>query len=321
MRYTDIEFSVVNGSSEEMLFACLESLHAAMRSGSSYSWSVTVTCSAEADRLLGTRVHERYPHARIIENLSGRDVSSSHGAVVRSSQARYVWLLNDDVIFLAGAVEKLAGFMDRPENSRVAVAGPQLLNPDGLLTRSGYGFPSMRRILLEQAGLDTLSESDVLRRWMPSLASTEARSTRLRSTDRAVEVDTLPGACVALRLKAVRQTGLMLDPAPVRGAETEWHRRFRENGWKVMLLGDVSVIHYGNQIMSTGFRHFRPEHLKGALYFFRTGRSPAVFSLFCASLLALFGVRAAVGWVKRDRVVVGLARRHAHVAWEGLVQG
>lgn len=312
----DIEFSVVSGASEEMLFGCLESLHNSMR-GSTYSWSTTVTCNAPGNGL-ADRVRTRFPDARIIENTEPRGFAANHNVVIGASRARYVWLLNDDLLILPDSIETVMRFLERPENARVAVVSPKLLNPDGSLQPSTYSFPSMPQTLLAHSGLRELSITDaILRRLAPVLRSASG-SSRYWPHDRTVEVDTLRGACVAMRMQAVRQVGPMVEVAIVGGEETEWHRRFKENGWKVVFFPEASVIHYGSQTVRAGSRNLYPEYLKGAMYFFRTGKAQRTYPLFCAALLAMFGIRTAVAWITRNRNEMMVSRRYAAVAWDGL---
>ncbi|MEO7219226.1 MAG: glycosyltransferase [Gemmatimonadaceae bacterium] len=307
----------MSGSVEEMLSGCLESLHREM-AGSGLGWSLTVTCN-HTQSGLADRLRQRYPHARLIENSEPRGFAANHNSVLTTSRARYVWLLNDDLVILPGAIEAVTAFMDRRENSRVAAASPKLLNPDGSLQPSTYGFPSMPQILLAHSGLREFGPTDaLLRRLAPVMRSREG-SSRFWAHDKTVEVDTLRGACVAMRMKAVKEVGLMAEVAIVGGEETEWHRRFHENGWKVVYFPEAAVIHYGSQSVRNGSTNLYSEYLKGALYFFRTGRPVVTYKLFCASLVAMFGAKAALGWMKRDRLDVAAARRYARVAWDGLV--
>ena len=316
MEDRDIEFSVVSGSNEEMLFGCLDSLHKTLKE-SQFSWSVTVTCN-EAGTGLAGRVRARYPDVTVIQNEKPLGFAANHNRVLRSSHARYVWLLNDDLLILPGAIQGVTEFMDRPGSARVGVASPKLLNPDGSLQPSTYGFPSMPQILLAHSGLRELPVTDrILEIAAPYLRSREG-SSRFWAHDRTVEVDTLRGACVAMRMKAVRQVGPMVEVAIVGGEETEWHRRFKEQGWKVVYFPEASVIHYGSQTVRDGSRNLYPEYLKGALYFFKTGRSSATYALFCATLLGMFGARAAYSWATRDKSGVNVAKRYAEVAWGGL---
>jgi len=294
-----------------MLFACLESLNTAMRASAHLNWVATVTLGIDADDVSAKRIRRAFPHVRLLERSSKTGASAGHNEVLRASQARYVWLVDDNVVFLAGTVEMVVSYMDRPENSRVALVSPQLLNPDGILARDGYAFPSMRRILFEQSGVARFLNDPG-----PGGSTSEGASVLGRGHD----VDTAPGACVAVRLKAIRQTGAMTDDAPASGAEPEWHRRFRENGWRVVLLADASVMYYGIRASRQGHRQFHPEQLDGALYFFRTGRPLASFKLFCAALIAISGSRALAGWITRDHIEASTARQYARRAWVGLLQ-
>ena len=312
----DLEFSVVSGANEEMLFGCLDSLYKTMK-GTSYSWTVTVTCN-EAGTGLAGRVRASYPDSIVVQNQAPLGFAANHNRILKSSRARYVWLLNDDLLVLPDTIERVTEYMDRPGSSRIGVASPKLLNPDGSLQPSTYGFPSMPQILLAHSGLRELPVTDrILGLAAPYLRSGDGAS-RFWAHDRIVEVDTLRGACVAMRMKAVHQVGLMVEVALVGGEETEWHRRFHEQGWKVVYFPDASVIHYGSQTVRDGSRNLYPEYLKGALYFFKTGRSTPTYALFCATLLGMFGARAAYSWATRDQSGLNVARRYAEVAWSGL---
>jgi GT2 family glycosyltransferase len=312
----DIEFSIVSGSNEQMLFGCIDSLRTSMKV-SRYSWSLTVTCNSTGNGL-ATRLRAAYPDALVFENAVPKGFAANHNRVLQSSKAKYVWLLNDDLLVLPDAIRKVTDFMEKPENARVAAVSPRLLNPDGSLQPSTYGFPSMPQILLAHSGLRELRVTEALMRKLAPVIRSRAGSSRYWAHDRTVEVDTMRGACVAMRMKAVRQVGLMTEVAIVGGEETEWHRRFHEQGWKIIYFADASVIHYGSQTVRDGSRNLYPEYLKGALYFFRTGKSKASYPLFCATLLTMFGLRAGYAWVTRKSNDGQVARRYAAVAWNGL---
>jgi GT2 family glycosyltransferase len=317
-RDKDIEFSIVSGSNEQMLFGCVDSLIASMK-GSPYVWSLTITCNATSENL-AARLRATYPEALIIDNAEPRGFAANHNRVLSGTRARYVWLLNDDLLILDDVVRKVTEFMDRPENARVAVVSPKLLNPDGSLQPSTYGFPSMPQMLLGHSGLRELRLTDALMSKVAPILRPQAGSSRYWAHDRTVEVDTLRGACVAMRMKAVKQVGPMVEVALVGGEETEWHRRFHDNGWKVVYFADASVIHYGSQTVRDGSRNLYPEYLKGALYFFRTGRGAITYSLFCATLLTMFGFKRALALVRRDRAGSKLARGYTSVVWNGLLR-
>jgi GT2 family glycosyltransferase len=96
----------------------------------------------------------------VIQNDESLGFAANHNRVLRSSHARYVWHLNDDLLILPDAIRRVTEFMDQPANARVAAASPKLLNPDGSLQPSTYGFPSMPQILLAHSGLRELPLTD-----------------------------------------------------------------------------------------------------------------------------------------------------------------
>jgi len=261
----------------------------------------------------------RYPDVGVLEGGAGTGAAASHNRVIRLTRARYVWLLNDNLMMLPEVVQRVTEFMERPQNSRVGLVSPRLLDPDGAVQVSTHVFPSMVQILLEQAGfgggeatrslhrraIHPGSRSDLPNGSGPSLVS---------------EVDTLHGACVAVRTKAARQVGPMLETHVVGGEETEWHRRFKDHAWKAVYFPTASVIHYGSHQPRDGRRGRQPESLKGALHFFRTGRGQISYSMFCASLVTMFGVRSVIALFRRDGTGKNVASRCAAIAWDGLLR-
>jgi len=311
----DLEFSVVSGPNEEMLFRCLESLHKTLRT-SRYSWSVTVTCN-EAGTGLPGRVRAHYPDATLIQNEKSIGIAASHNRVIKSSHARYVWLLSDDVLILPSTIQRVTEFMDRPGSARVGVVSPRLLNPDGSLQPSTNRFPAMSEILFTHSGLRKLSGLSA----RSGSTSPESRSNEsaspVNARDQVVDVDTLRGVCAAVRMKAIRQVGPMAEVAFAGGEETEWHHRFRDSSWRVVYFPEATVIYYGSQTARES-SNFYPDHLRGDLYFLRTTRSPVTFGAFSAVLLGILGVRTLYAWARRDKFAATAARRNAQVVWRGL---
>lgn len=149
----DIEFSVVSGSSEEMLFSCLESVHAQMPTNATCQWSLTVTCSAEAGELLPKRVSRRYPHARVVVARVPLHAMTVHTSVLRESDARYVCLIDGDTVFLPGAIGLITSYLERPENSRVGIVGPNCSAPMACMRGQVTGFPQCGGCSLSIRGL------------------------------------------------------------------------------------------------------------------------------------------------------------------------
>lgn len=312
----DIEFSVVSGSREELLFECIASVYRVMAE-SPYVWTMTVTCNTPGDGL-SDRLRARYQDIRTIDNVARRGFAANHNTVLASSLARYVWLLNDDLIMLPDSVGKITAYMDAPENNRVAVVSPRLLNPDGSLQPSTYSFPTMPQIFLAFSGLREHSLTDRILRMAAPIVRSRVGSSRYWAHDKTVAVDTLRGACVAVRMTAAREVGLMIEVALVGGEETEWHRRLHEHGWQVVFFADASVIHHGSQTVGENLRYLYPEYLKSSLYYFRLNRPTLSFAVFNRLLLAIYSARMASARLRRDADALNVARRYVEVIREAM---
>ena len=283
---------------------------------SSYRWSVTATCNTPGTDL-GQRLARKFSGIRVIQNAAPRGFAANHNTVLNESVADYVWLLNDDLVFHADTVSRVTGFMEAPENSRVAVVSPRLLNTDGSLQPSTYSFPSMPQTLLAHSGLREHPVTDRLVGAVAPILRRRTGSSRYWNHDQTIEVDTLRGACVAVRMQAVREIGPMADVAIVGAEEIEWHRRFKAAGWKVVFFADASVTHHGSQSVEHSSHH-QPEYLKGTLHYYRGGAPTIAYLLFSAGLLAMFGTRLGLARLKGDSAAAEVARRCIRVTQEGL---
>ena len=309
-----IEFSVISGSNEDMIVACLDSLYSSI-AGSGYDVTVTATCNTPGTGL-SARLRARFPGIHTIENSSPRGFAANHNTVMAASRAQYVWLLNDDLVILPETVQMVTAFMESAESARVAVVSPRLLNTDGTLQPSTYGFPSMPQIMLAYSGLrETRMVDSMLGVVAPVIRGREG-SSRFWNHDRTIDVDTFRGACMAVRMQAVHEVGLMVEIALVGGEEIEWHKRFHRHGWRVVFFSGASVIHHGSQSVASSSRNLYSEYLKGSLYYFRAESSKPIYLAFCSGLLAMFTVKKAFAWLRRDKSSVEAARRFNEVTWD-----
>ncbi len=313
----DIEFSIVSGSKENLLLDCIASVYETME-GSRYSWTMTVTCNGPGTGL-AERLRARFGGIRTTENSVPEGFAANHNKVLAHSYARFVWLLNDDLVILPGTIDRITEYMDARGNERVAAVSPRLLNPDGSLQTSTYSFPTMPQIMLAYSGLREHSLTDRVLRIAAPVLRPRKGSSRFWMHDKTIAVDTFRGACVAVRMSAAREVGLMLEVAQVGGEETEWHRRFHEHGWKVVFFADASVIHYGSQTVAESSRDLYPEYLKGALYYFRLHRGTAAFAIYCETLIAMYSTRLAWARLRRDNKGIEAARQYLSVVRDARV--
>jgi GT2 family glycosyltransferase len=316
MRTASLEFSIVSGANEDLIVECLRSLYSSPQS-TTYSWKVTATCNNPGTDL-PQRLTTEFPGIDVIQNNPSRGFASNHNVVLQRTTADYVWLLNDDLIFRGDTVKAVTEFMELPANARVAVVSPRLDNTDGTLQPSTYSFSTMPQTLLAHSGLREHKVTESIVAAVAPVLRPRPGTSRYWKHDRTMEVDTFRGACVAVRMKAVREVGPMAEVALVGGEEVEWHYRFRRAGWKVVFFADASVIHHGSQTVDHASQQHLPEYLKGTLYYFRTSKPRITYTIFCGMLLGLFGARFGASRIRGDRNGVNVASRYLRVAWDAL---
>jgi GT2 family glycosyltransferase len=258
-----VEVSVVIGRREEHIMSCLRSL-AVGWTGDPDRLTVTVIANCSSAEIID-RVHSEFPACKLIINEEGKGFAENHNMVLAQTSADYVLLLNDDVILKPYAIDLLVRHMDSCDN--VAVVGPKLLNPDGTLQPSTYSDPTVLSAALALTGVRYLIPFNPFFVRLVSFFSRTPGATRFWAHNEECDVDTLKGACWLIRMDAVRDAGLMDEVTLAYGEETEWSRRLRECGWRVVFLPGAEAIHWGKE--ST--RHLTSvteELLKGFLNYF-----------------------------------------------------
>jgi hypothetical protein len=219
-------------------------------------------------------VRERFPEARVVEQANV-GMGGGNNAGMRLARGRYFLLLNSDAWLAEGALDALVAFADaHPE---AALVGPRLRNPDGTLQRSVRGFPTPWRLATEYF---------FLRKLAPRSRALNALYGAGFDHESVREVDWVSGACLFVRREAVDAVGPFDERYFMFSEETDWCRRFREAGWKVLFFPGAEVVHVGGA--THGGRLYR-ENLRGHLRFLATHSGPAAARR--ARLLLLVALR------------------------------
>jgi GT2 family glycosyltransferase len=195
-------------------------------------------------------VRERFPEVQLVVQ-ENRGMGGGNNTGMRATGGRYWFLLNADAWAVGDGLERLVAFAD--SHPRAAVVGPRLRNPDGSLQRSVRGEPTLWRLATEYLGLRKLApRTDLFNAFYGGgFAHDEVR-----------EVESLYGAALLVRREATEGVGLFDEDFFMFSEETDWLRRFREAGWKVLFFPGAEVAHVGGA--SHGGR-LNVENLRGVL--------------------------------------------------------
>ncbi len=283
-----LRFSVVivHRDGADLLLQALAHLQAALDPARDEVWLVD---NGSRDDSVA-RVRTAYPRVGIIENGCNNGFGRACNQAIEQARGEFVLLLNNDAHIQPDALNRFErDFRDWPQAGIVA---GQLYGPDGAPQRSHGVLPTVR------------AELGFGRTPLPKLAA-----------DRVNEVETVVGACMAVRRTAIDRVG-MLDPAFFfYFEETEWCARLRRHGWQVCLDPRIHVTHLKGASTRRVRRGAQVEMLRSRLLFYRrvfplpavalltawrVGRLIVNFLFNAALLLLLAGVNARL----RNKVAV-----------------
>ena len=192
---------------------------------------VVVVDNASGDSVSSALATEA-PAAKVLvasENV-GYGGGCNRGA--RETDRALLLFLNSDAMVLPGAIEALVRAMDR--DSRAAVVGPRLENPDGTLQRSILRLPRLSRIFFESSGLAYVTRG-LLR----------GHSATREDHARAQEVECVKGAALLVRRTAFEEVGGFYQRFFLYAEESDLCTRLRERGWRILFEPDARVVHRG----------------------------------------------------------------------------
>lgn len=239
----EVRFSIVivhrNGT--RMLLDALSALRQARGGGGD---EVILVDNGSSDGSVAA-VRAEFPDVRIVENGCNNGFARACNQGLRLARGRYVLILNNDAILPADALERFAE--DFAAHPSAALIGGQLIGEDGRPQRSAGVAPSF----LSELGLVRLRHPDV------------------SEMNRPVEVQTLVGACMALRPAALAEAGPLDEDFFFYFEETEWCVRLRRHGWKVLVDPRIRIRHLKGGSTRQVRREAQVEALRSRLLYYR----------------------------------------------------
>jgi GT2 family glycosyltransferase len=269
----DVAIILVSWNTRDLTSQCIESLPAALEA---YRGCVWLVDNASEDGSVDA-IRANFPDVQIIENTHNVGFAAANNQAIRSSDSRYVLLLNTDTIAQPGSISALISFAD--QHMQAGMVGPMLLNPDGSYQGSFAPQPTVVSELLSASGMGTR----IFGYWFPNAAPQHAQH--------AQQAGYIQGACMLARRDAIDQIGLMDEQYFMYSEEPDWCLRMVRAGWETWYTPTAQVIHYGGQ--STRQRRHK---MVVALYrskvrFFAKHYGVHKARLFCTILLSILHVK------------------------------
>jgi GT2 family glycosyltransferase len=301
----DVSVSIVNTSSRELLLSCLQSLDD--DPGRRCAVEVVVLDNASEDGSAAA-VRERFPSVRVIEQPFRAGFGTNHNTVIRATEGRYVYVLNEDTTSAPGSFDRMVDYLD--SHPLVAALGPRVAYPDGRDQPSAWRFPTPGVAAL---GALTLGRAGIVQ--------SGGRETR--------RVDWAMGCALLVRREALDDVGLFDERFFIYAEETDLCRRLAAAGWETHYFPDVTLVHHVSQFTAGVPERRINEHWRSREKYWAKHHSP--LGARAAALLTgwQYAVRAAVAplvlRLPADRRPPGLSAEvvaqfhlNARNAWHGV---
>jgi hypothetical protein len=276
-----ISIIIVNFCTRQLLHDCLASLR---NEGSSDLETIVVDNHSNDGS--AEMVRNEFPEVRPIENEENLGFAKANNQGIMLSRGEKLLLLNSDTVVRPGALQAMAEFLDsHPEAGGVTC---RLLNADGSIQACVSAQPSPVLLFFRLAGVSRLFRGDrvrrVLRDHLASFLGATVRSyfAPYSSSDSAVEVGNVSGACLMLRRSAVQQVGPLDERFFMYFEDMDYCIRLRKAGWKLYYVPRGEIFHLVGQSSGGRMRNYSLHSYQSLFYFYRRH-----FSLWSVALVRL----------------------------------
>jgi hypothetical protein len=210
----------VNTNGRDYLLDCLAAIERTHPPGVEHELLVLDNASADGS---AEAVRERHPEARLfaLERRTGK--ADNDSLLLREARGRYCLLLNEDSELRDGAVRALLDALDG--EPRAAVAGAQLLTSADEPTACAWRLPDIPWALAAAV-------------FLQDRVAVESTGATVR------EVGWVQSSAALVRREAGEQVGFFDSDFFVYSDETDFCRRLRDAGWRILFVPGARAVHH-----------------------------------------------------------------------------
>jgi N-acetylglucosaminyl-diphospho-decaprenol L-rhamnosyltransferase len=225
-----VSLLIVNWNTRDLLAECLASLPEALV-GTEYEAIVADNGSWDGSAEM---VAEHYPSVRLLKSERNLGYAAANNRIAAMARGEHLLFLNADTRLLPNSVPLLIRRVE--QGSRVALAAPQLLSPDGSIQASCRAFPRPAAVFWEAVGLARLFPQN----W-------RIASYRMRWFDHASarEVEQPMATCWLVPRAAWEAVGPFDEQFPIFFNDVDWCARAKALGFSIWFDPAAKVIHHG----------------------------------------------------------------------------
>jgi len=230
MKTPTVSVIVVNFNAGKLLTECV---HSVLKSVVSVQVLVSDNGSTDGsiqhlkNTIQDDRLHIHLNHANL-------GFAKGGNIVLPLALGEYILFLNPDCLMQSDVLERLVCKMkERPD---VGMSGCLILNPDGSEQAGARRrVPTPWRSVVKVLYLNALFPNHP--RFQNIILSNEPLP------ESSIEVEAISGAFMLVRRTALEEIGLLDEGYFLHCEDLDWCMRFRSQGWKVLFVPDVEVVH------------------------------------------------------------------------------
>ncbi|WP_245220677.1 MULTISPECIES: glycosyltransferase family 2 protein [unclassified Ruegeria] len=220
---------IVNWNTEELLRNCLASVFAEYDP----SFMEVIVVDNGSDDNSCDIVMKDFPNVILQPNIQNVGFAAANNQGFEIAKGRFVLLLNSDTLVHGNVLKKSVEWLDaRPD---VAAMGCKVLNADGTTQLTCSQYPSILNLILLTSGLWKAP-------WPRFFGKFQLRHWN-RDCEKDVEV--ISGCYLLVRKEVIGSVGPLDEAFFFYGEETDWCRRIRDAGWRLVFAPVGKITHFG----------------------------------------------------------------------------
>jgi N-acetylglucosaminyl-diphospho-decaprenol L-rhamnosyltransferase len=218
----ELSYCVVNTNGRDLLLECLRSIHKTHPDGTEHEILVLDNASDDGS---AEAVEAEFPEVRVIRRNRRAGLAANNSQIMGEARGDFCLLLNEDSELLGGAVRELLDALGTDRGA--AVAGAQLVDPDGQPIPCAWRFPS-----LETA----LAQALLLHRRLVTQSHGGDGPPR--------EVGWIQSCTMLIRREVADAVGYLDTDFFVYSEEVDFQKRMHDAGWRILHVPRARAIHH-----------------------------------------------------------------------------
>lgn len=220
---------ITHYNTPELLNLCLNSIKKTTRNIK----KEIIVVDSESQEETRELIKEKHPTVKVIPFEKNAGYSKIVNAGIKKAKGDYILILNADIIVLEDSVSKMLKYIK--SYSKTGITGPQLIDFTGNVQPSCFSFPSLGTILARRTFFGRTKTGKKL---LEKFTNEES------DVYTPKEVDWLQGSAMMIRKKAIKKVGLWDERFFAYFEDTDFCRRFWQNGYKVVYFPLARMAHY-----------------------------------------------------------------------------